>query len=48
MFKKRDNRLYLTYQMQLMMLKLSEKNKPTKNNKIINASINLSIFFHHL
>ncbi len=25
-----------------------EKNKPTKNNKIISESINLSIFFHHL
>ena len=26
----------------------SEKNKPTKNNKITNANINLSMFFHHL
>ena len=25
-----------------------EKNKPTKNNKIISVRINLSIFFHHL
>ena len=24
-----------------------EKNKPTKNNKIISVRINLSIFFHH-